>query len=501
MRWPTVEAVGDLSDSIGLNWVSTTEEPRVRYRPLGTAAWLEATATTGSFPGRSERVHRARLTGLQPDTVYEARPWGAPMSDIIRFRTTPAGLYEPKLIHLADYQQNLTGPGNAFDAMNAVVQSHLDEVHLVIAGGDYVSDDGVRSALNGQRWVNFLTSVSPRFVRSDGTHVPFVWLAGNHEVVTNYANVADPANPVGEPGYLAHLFQFLWDPMLPNTPVRGHGWLKLGANLLLVFLDTNHTTLLSDQLASFAAILAEHAPAVRHVCFVSHVGPWRGQWAGADGWAAHRQLRREFLPITQQYPNVKFWLTGHEHNFCVTHPLLAVPETGNEYKWVRDEAAGIVFTGHGGWATVSTRDLANRTLLSTVDGSLMYESWIVSRSPDLAFEMHNIDHPPAPPSGPANVHPEAWHWWALTFGTTSVRAVAHNAGGHVYKTITRPLDERFPSLKFVRREGGQCDIEFTGILQFSPDLVTPFVDVPGATSPYTVPIEGLPRAFFQVRTP
>src|SRR5690606_31794692 len=136
------------------------------------------------------------------------------------------------------------------------------------------------------------------------------------------------------------------------------------------------TTFLTDQLASFADILEEYAPMVRHVCIVSHVSPWRGQWSGADGWAAHRQLRRSFLPLAQEYPNLKFWLTGHEHNFSVTYPVRAVPESGNEYKWVRDDAKGVVFTGHGGWATVSTRGLANVALESPVDGSLMYESYI-----------------------------------------------------------------------------------------------------------------------------
>lgn len=44
---------------------------------------------------------------------------------------------------------------------------------------------------------------------------------------------------------------------------------------------------------------------------------------------------------------------------------------------------------------------------------------------------------------------------------------------------------------------GQVSVEFTGVLQSSPDLLTPFEDVPGATSPYLVPAGSPPSLFFR----
>lgn len=38
---------------------------------------------------------------------------------------------------------------------------------------------------------------------------------------------------------------------------------------------------------------------------------------------------------------------------------------------------------------------------------------------------------------------------------------------------------------------------FTGVLESSPDLITPFAPVPGATSPYLVPLDAPDRMFYR----
>lgn len=56
-----------------------------------------------------------------------------------------------------------------------------------------------------------------------------------------------------------------------------------------------------------------------------------------------------------------------------------------------------------------------------------------------------------------------------------------------------------PGIQVGQAAGGQVIIEFTGVLQSSPDLRTPFVDVNGATSPYTVPAGSPGVLFFRSR--
>lgn len=429
------EAIGDISNSIAYMWLANSDnaELKLRYRPIGSVTWQDVPCQASGFWLRTERVHRARIFGLLPNTTYELRPWGAPLSDIRRIRTAPQGFYEPKIIHLSDYQTNNYTPGATLDTMSAMIANHLNDTHLIVAGGDYVNDNGLHNnSIQATRWMGFLANIDKHFKRADGTLVPWVWLAGNHEVVTNYSNIADPENPVSPPGWLADLFQFLWDPTLPNNPIRGHGWLKLGPNLLLVFLDSNHSSFLTDQVTSFANILAEHASSVRHVCVVSHVSPWRGQ-NSSDAWIAHRQLRRDFLPVAQTYPNFKFWLAGHDHNLAATFPIKAVPETGNEYKWQRDLVNGVVTLGNGGWATVSTGNLANTALTSPVDGTLMYQAYIISTT------TFGLENPPTVPPTSSSPYVGALHFWKLSFGESSAVAIATSSDDKTYKTITQTL--------------------------------------------------------------
>lgn len=429
------EAVGDLSNSIGYMWLasSSNSEAKLRYRAQGTLTWHDVPCEIVSFPQRSEKIHKARIGSLMPNTTYELRPYGAPLSDIRRIKTTPSGQYEPKVIHISDYQTNNYTPGAQFELMNQVVSAHLNDVHLIVGGGDYTMDDGLNNNLVlSNRWYSFLQGIDAYYKRLDGTLIPWVWLAGNHEVVTNYSNVADPTNPVSAPGYLAHFFQFLWDQTLENSPVRGHGWIKLGSNLLLIFLDSNHSSFLTDQLDSFEEILEEYASSVRHVTVVSHVSPWRGQNT-SDAWIAHRQLRRQFLPLAEEYPNFKLWMAGHDHNMTITYPIKTVTETGNEYKWERDLTNGVITIGNGGWATISTGNIGNKALASPVDGTLMYQAYIDLNS---TFGLNN-----APTVAPTNASPYigAQHFWKLSFNLNNVTMTAISYDNKVYKTATQNL--------------------------------------------------------------
>ncbi|WP_367873237.1 hypothetical protein [Luteolibacter sp. Populi] len=47
--------------------------------------------------------------------------------------------------------------------------------------------------------------------------------------------------------------------------------------------------------------------------------------------------------------------------------------------------------------------------------------------------------------------------------------------------------------------GTQKTVTYTGVLQSSPDLLTPFADVPGATSPYVISGAAPARQFYRAR--
>lgn len=75
--------------------------------------------------------------------------------------------------------------------------------------------------------------------------------------------------------------------------------------------------------------------------------------------------------------------------------------------------------------------------------------------------------------------------WGTNFGRGSL------AG------IVNPVTAPAATIQIATSPGGPTVIEFTGTLEFSPDLVTPFAPVPGAVSPYTVPAGSPERMFYR----
>lgn len=72
-----------------------------------------------------------------------------------------------------------------------------------------------------------------------------------------------------------------------------------------------------------------------------------------------------------------------------------------------------------------------------------------------------------------------------------------NQGRGTLAGITNPISDS-PTISITKDLSGQTTIAFSGILESSPNLSTPFTPVPGATSPYLI-LPGAPsRQFFRV---
>ena len=75
-----------------------------------------------------------------------------------------------------------------------------------------------------------------------------------------------------------------------------------------------------------------------------------------------------------------------------------------------------------------------------------------------------------------------------------------NNGRGTLVGVTNPLPDEAADIRIYRGDGGNTLIEFTGTLESSPDLITPFTSVAGATSPYQVPPEAPARMFYRAKT-
>ena len=72
-----------------------------------------------------------------------------------------------------------------------------------------------------------------------------------------------------------------------------------------------------------------------------------------------------------------------------------------------------------------------------------------------------------------------------------------NQGRGTLAGITNPITDT-PTISLTKNLAGQISIEFTGVLESSPDLSSPFTPVPSATSPYLI-APGAPSCqFFRV---
>lgn len=73
-----------------------------------------------------------------------------------------------------------------------------------------------------------------------------------------------------------------------------------------------------------------------------------------------------------------------------------------------------------------------------------------------------------------------------------------NQGRGTLAGITNPISETPASITLTKDLTGQISIEFTGVLESSPDLSTPFTPVPGASSPFLISPGAPSRQFFRV---
>lgn len=72
-----------------------------------------------------------------------------------------------------------------------------------------------------------------------------------------------------------------------------------------------------------------------------------------------------------------------------------------------------------------------------------------------------------------------------------------NQGRGTLVGLANSIEEAPASIQINRETPGQIALEFTGILESSPDLSAPFSPVIGATSPYLVPSDSPSRLFYR----
>jgi hypothetical protein len=449
-----LEIAGNGSTSIVVNWHSCRTTDTFAYRALSAVDWVTEAAVSKEFPFRPEKIHSVELTGLNPATVYEFRPGES--SETKRFRTVPA-ISNMRIAYASDMHTK-TDPGDPegrFNIINDLMGAA--EPDLLIAVGDILGDEGdfdhngcgEEQAVLWARWIDDLEA---RLIRDDGTLIPVNYLVGNHDARGDDAFA-----------YIGRLFHWPYNKSA-FVPSKGYGYCELGNSVLVIGLMSGvyGNPKLLEQVGWVSDLLAEKAANFTHITICGHIGPFPSIFLFGnqyDSSFARKALRRELVPILQTYPNIRFFISGHEHNFFASKPVTILPgeedftvagvdtpndpghftpggphpngPNGNARRWKLDPA-GIVYIGQGAWSAEPFA-FEGDLLISTVDGS-SYVDVGIGRNPADRSQFKTVGT-----VTPIDGSNKTQAFWYLDFGATTARARCVNLHGGIYADITREL--------------------------------------------------------------
>lgn len=411
-----VEPHLNLTTGLSVSWhdsgYSQPDRNTLQYRLYDQAAeWTNVEGIEKTFPGLQGlvKIHNAKLTGLNPGTIYEIRPANTADGKTWKIKTA-SNSQNLKIAVASDIQSSdAFAEGSRHRKVSAGIIA--EEPDLLLMLGDFTGGDGIVNAGFSAFYQNLSLELSNDFVRSDGTLIPVVAAAGNHDCFGDGAGGGYLGG--GDCPYLPKLFSTLWEVDAQTPAGKGWGYISIGTKLLIVFLDTNHADYLGEQLEWFTETLASKASSYDHVLIAGHICPVVTNTDHAP--ATTLALRSQFLAVAQQYPNCKIYAAAHEHKQLAGKPL-KFNSDGTRY----EDADGIVILGAGGWGNPAA---------STHSGMVSWCDFLVSRDLIVGSPTNQIE--------PVNaVTDEASQgFWLLNYETAANVVITNlNINGQPYYT-------------------------------------------------------------------
>lgn len=265
-------------------------------------------------------VHKVALENLKPNTEYSFRIGSD--SQVYKFRTAPANLDQPLRFIIGG---DIHAKTKIFRRMCKIVLEN--DPHFVVLGGDLayaINTHPFGSPL--KRWLTFLRDWKDHMVTPDGHIIPFLLVAGNHDISSdNYET-------------FFKLFAF------PQKQL--YRTIDFGSYLSLFLLDTSHfqpidgrqTAWLDKALSSHAAI--PYRFAVYHeAAYPSHY-PYQGD--------IPKKIRTHWVPLFEKH-HLLAAFENHNHAYKRTYPIKAG----------QVDPKGVVYFGDGAWGVTprNTNDL------------------------------------------------------------------------------------------------------------------------------------------------
>lgn len=309
---------GDPSTRMTITWRDDGPEAtgvlRFSYDPDRPIDQWRTLSTTGfSFAETSATLFRVELTGLEPDREYHVLIDHPTTPERFRFRTLPDRPDLRELVFLAGGDSRTRR--DVRREMNALAAAQ--EPDFIIFAGDFIE-----SPLSEWEWNEWFDDWHELLITPEGRRIPVIPCIGNHEVLGGYNQSRNQA-----PFYYNRF-------ALPEP--QSHHALRLGPDLLLVTLDSDHTTPIAEQVPWLERTLEMHGE-VNFKLVQYHVAAWPSvrDFNGERPVA----IRDYWVPIFEQH-DVDLVIEAHDHAYKRTWPIR---------QGQRDDERGVIYTGDGGW--------------------------------------------------------------------------------------------------------------------------------------------------------
>lgn len=306
------------STSMTITWRNDERDARhvLRYgldpnMPAGE--WYERVADSFSFEETSAWLHRVALEGLESSRTYHVVIDHPTQPESFTFRTLPATRGERDLVFLAGGDSR--SRRDVRREMNALAAA--EDPDFVIFAGDFIN-----TALSERQWDDWFDDWHEQLITPAGRRIPVIPAIGNHEVAGAFLQ------PRGRAAFYYNRFA------LPSP--GSHHVLRLGPDLVLLTLDSDHTEAIEDQTRWLDETLGAH----------DHF-PWKlvqyhvAAWPSVRDFDGERpaKIRAHWVPLLEKH-DVDLVIEAHDHAYKKTVPIRANRANAER---------GVIYIGDGGW--------------------------------------------------------------------------------------------------------------------------------------------------------
>ena len=317
----------DPTTTITIQWHTDSEESEEPddeiHLQLPDGEWVFFTGSSQPFIHEYFLIHTLKLQDLEPDTLYHFKV-GKELK-IYSFRTAPQTLDKPLRFIVGG---DLYISPELFRMMNRMIVKQ-DPLFAVL-GGDlaYAIRNPFRFRCTASsKWRSFLTDWTRQMVTPEGRLIPFLIVAGNHDIARG-----DPAD------LFFSLFAFP-----ERTLYRS---MDFGNYLSLILLDTGYITPIEGtQTRWLEKTLQDHENIP--FCFpVYHEGAYPSFYPYNNQTA--KKVRTNWCTLFNKY-GVRAAFEHHSHTYKRTYPLKAG----------KIDPTGTIYLGDGCWGVPprTTNDL------------------------------------------------------------------------------------------------------------------------------------------------